>query len=99
MRVGRDSVKQSSELMTAKIENGKVVIEIPVDFLVVTQEHRGDSPYKILDQKAMGEYVAKNILEYGGDSETGLTAFHMLIDGLFDEAYENGEEWLEMEEF
>lgn len=46
----------------------------------------------------MREYAAKNILEYGGDSETGLTAFHMLVDGLFDDAYENGEEWLESDE-
>lgn len=92
-------MNQNEELMTARIENGKVIIEIPIDFLVVTQENRDDIPYKILDKKAMGDFVAENILEYGGDYETGLTAFHILVDGLFDEAFENGEDWLESEEY
>lgn len=91
-------MNENEEFMTARIENGKVIIEIPFDFLVVTQENRDDMPYKIVDKKAMEGFVAKNILEYGGDSETGLTAFHMLVDGLFDEAFENGEDWLESEE-
>lgn len=89
----------NNELMIARVENEKVIIEIPIDFIAITQEHRDDYTYKILDKKAMGEYVAKNILDYNDDSETGLTAFHRLIDGLFDEAYELAEEWLEEDEY
>lgn len=92
-------MNNNNELMTARVESEKVIIEIPIDFIATTQECRDDYIYKILDKKAMGEYVAKNILDYGDDSETGLTAFHRLVDELFDEAYELAEEWLEEDEY
>ncbi len=42
----------------------------------------------------MAAYVAGNILDSGDDQETGNSALFKLIDELFVEAYENGEDWL-----
>ena len=82
------------EIMSARVEGDKVIIELPIDFLTITQKYRSDSPYEVIDETAMADYVAENILIYD-EEEDGTTAFHKLIDGLFDEAYEMGEDWLE----
>lgn len=81
--------------MTTRVENGKIIIEIPVDLLSFAEKNRPDSQYIVNDKNAMAEYVADNILDFGGDSETGITEFEMLLDKLFDEAYENAENWIE----
>lgn len=41
----------NNESMTAHIGNEKIIIEIPIDFIVITQKYRGYYPYKILDKK------------------------------------------------
>lgn len=80
--------------ITARIENGKIIVEIPVDLLVFAQKGRPESPYIVTDEEAMAQYVAENVLSFGGDSETGDSAFERLLDSLFDTAYEDAEEWL-----
>lgn len=84
-----------NELMIARVADNKVVIELPIDLLVKAQLYRPESPYKITDEKAMAEYVTKNILDYDEDQDDGTTAFNRLIDELFDYAFENAEEWLQ----
>lgn len=83
-----------NEIMSARVEGNKVIIELPIDFISITQEYRPDSPYKTTDKTAMAKYVAENIFTYD-EEEDGTTAFHRLVDGLFDNAYENAEDWLE----
>lgn len=80
--------------LTAKVEDDKIVIEIPMALLVFAEKNRPDGPYTVTDEEAMAKYVADRILEFG-ENEAGDSAFHRLLDKLFDEAYENAEEWLE----
>jgi hypothetical protein len=81
------------DLMKAKLEGDRVIIELPLSLLVFAQEHREDSII-VTDEKKMGRYVAENILDFGGDTEIGATEFELLIDKLFTDALENGEDWL-----
>jgi hypothetical protein len=83
--------------INARVEKDKVVIEIPLDILVFSQENRPDDPFKISRQKEMAEYVAQNIINFDEDQETGDSRFHNLIDDLFVQAYEDAEDWLELE--
>jgi len=82
------------EIMSARVEGDKVIIELPIDFLTITQKYRSDLSYEVNDEISMANYVAENILTYD-EEEDGTTAFHKLVDGLFDEAYESGENWLD----
>jgi hypothetical protein len=82
------------EIMSARVEGGKIIIELPIDFLTITQKYRSDLSYEVNDEISMANYVAENILTYD-EEEDGTTAFHKLVDGLFDEAYESGENWLD----
>lgn len=82
------------KLMSVSIESNEIIVKIPISLLVHSQKHR-ENGYKITDEKAMTSYVAENIVSFGEDSETGITVFEEMLDRLFDEAYENAEEWLE----
>lgn len=62
--------------------------------LVRAQENR-ENPYSITDVNEMAEYVVEIITGFGEDSETGITALEELLDRLFDDAYENTEEWIQ----
>jgi hypothetical protein len=81
------------DLMVAKLEGDRVIIELPLSLLRWSQEHRDDSII-ILDDQKMGEYVRDQILETGYDAENGSTAFTNMIDNLFTDALESGETWL-----
>lgn len=87
-------MEKAQSKITARTESGKIVIEIPIDLLAFAEKGRPDSPYIVTDEEAMAQYVATNILNFGGDSETGDSAFERLLDNLFDNAYEEAEEWL-----
>jgi hypothetical protein len=84
--------------MKAERKDENVILTLPVELLVFAQKFRTDIGFKISDSKAAGEYIAKHIIEYD-EEEDGTTMLHRLLDGLFEEAYESGEEWLdEMDE-
>lgn len=87
-------MKEVESQLSAKVENGKIIIEIPIDLLVFAERHRSDSPYIITDEKAMVQYILDHILDFDRDSETGLSKFERMLDGLFDDAYDNAEKWL-----
>lgn len=80
--------------ITAKIENGSLIIDVPIDLLIWAQEHR-ESPIYITNQKEMEEYLKEYILDWGGDSEIGSTAFEDFLDKFFMDTLENGELFLE----
>lgn len=83
----------------AKVVGNKIVIELPIDILVESQKLRPEFPYDILDVNEMAQYIAEYITDFGGDEETGSTELDLLIDKLFDDAYEWGEDWLESSDF
>lgn len=80
--------------LTTRIENGSLLIDIPLDLLVFTQEHR-EIPIYIIDKEEMEKALLNDILYWGGDSETGSTAFTDFLDNYFMDALENGELFLE----
>jgi hypothetical protein len=93
-----EKLKMSKKQMTATIENNEVVIRLPFDLLAFAQKNRPEEPYHVTDKKAMGEYIANNILDYTknvGEQEMGNSVFTVLLDKLFSEAYEDGETWLD----
>ena len=84
---------KKDELMSAIIEGDSLVIRLPLDLLIWTQRQREDSII-VTDKQKMAQYLAEYILEFGGDSEIGSTAFEDLIDACFLDALENAENWL-----
>lgn len=81
------------ELMSASIDGDALLIRIPLDLLVFAQKQRED-PIIIQDEKKMAEYLVQKILQFGGDSETGSSAFEVLLDECFVDALESAEDWL-----
>jgi hypothetical protein len=82
------------KVMTTRISNGSILIDIPIELLKWTQEQREDR-LKIHNKKNMSEWVRDNILDWGGNDDIGSTAFEDFIDAMFIEALEWGEEWLD----
>jgi transaldolase len=85
------------DLKKAEIIGDDLVITIPVDLLKHAFNNKEDNydQFSIKDKKAFAEYVAKNILDFGGDSETGLSEFEIMIDALFEEIVESGQDFIE----
>lgn len=80
--------------MTAIVEGDELVIRLPLDLLIWSQEQREES-ITVIDKQKMAEYLAEYILEFGGDPEIGSTAFEDLIDAFFMHALESAEDWLQ----
>lgn len=87
------SIIPDDVLMKATIEGDDLVIRLPLDLLIWLQTQREES-ITVIDKQKMAEYLAKHILEFGGDQEIGSTAFEDLIDACFLHALENAEDWL-----
>ena len=80
--------------ITATQEGDNIVIRLPIDLLVWSQEHRETGGLIIRNKKAMASYLKNRLLSSRHDSETNSSAFERIIDDCFDEAYEDGEKWL-----
>ena len=76
------------------INDDNLTIEFPIDLLLFTQENREDIPLRITDKNKMFKWIQNHILEYNNE-ENGSTALTMFIDNIFQNAYEQGEAWLE----
>lgn len=81
--------------MRASIQNDDLVIHIPLDLLVWSQENRESAELVINNKKAMAAYLKNRILSSRYDSETGSSSIERMIDDCFDEAYEDGERWID----
>jgi hypothetical protein len=91
----KEAYKMSAKkLIKLTKEEDNVVVRIPVSLIITTQKYR-DNGYKITDKDAALKYTVENLAEFGEDQETGCTAFEEVIDRMFDDAFECGEEWLE----
>ena len=84
----------------SEIINDNIVIFIPTELLKFAEENR-ESPYVINDMELMAKYVVDHILEFSsrGNYDEGYSDFYLLLDGLFDDAYENGQLWLDLVDF
>ena len=75
--------------------NGKsAFIELPLEILKFAQENHPTKPCKILDISKMGQWFAERILEHGADDSSD-AKFYQLIDDMFYDALESGEEWID----
>jgi hypothetical protein len=81
------------ELISASIDGDDLVIRLPLDLLIWTQKQREDS-MTVVDKAAMAKWLEENILEFGGNGDTGSTAFEDLVDECFIEALESAEYWI-----
>lgn len=86
-------MKDSKIFVSTEFDNKNIVINIPVDLLVFTQEMR-DNAYSITNVEDMINSFIKNFIDYDED-DSGNTPLYNAIDGFFDWAYESGENWLE----
>jgi len=82
-------------LLKAKIENNKIILEIPTGFLIALQEERKDTPYRITNTEKMLEWIKNNIFNFYDDPDIPQTEIESFINNMFEEAYESGEPWLE----
>ena len=83
------------------VEDGKLVLEIAVDNLV---SGFNGNPNKFEEcninedkKQQFAEYVANSLIE-PSDSETGNSLIMEALDRVFEEAMENGEEFINFEE-
>jgi hypothetical protein len=81
--------------MKTMILGKNIIIEIPIDLLKWTQEQKNEDRLKIHNKQEMAKYVQDNLLDWGGNDDIGSTAFEDFIDTMFNDALENGEEWLD----
>jgi len=79
-------------------DDNEILIHIPVETLFYAMNHRQFYPLKVLDKGKMVNWVVEWLTEWGSDAETGSTAFEDFLDRMFEEALENGEEWLDFDE-
>ena len=81
--------------ITSDSEN--INIQIPIDLLVFAQENR-DPSLIIYNFQEMAEYFKEYFLDFGRDESKG-SDFEDLLDDFFYDAVENGETWVEYDEY
>lgn len=81
----------------ATYKDGVITITVTADLIRFAQKNNPDFPLKITkkNEDVMGEYIAKNILIFDEDADTGDTRFFTMLDDLIVDAFEIGEDWLE----
>ena len=77
----------------AEVKGQEIIIRLPIKQLVDDFNSYDDGYYRITDKKKFAQYIADNILEFGEDSETGLSEFRQMLDKLFETAIEDEEEF------
>jgi hypothetical protein len=82
--------------ITAKYENKNIVITIPADLLIFAQANRPDWQYTIFENSVddMGNWIANHLVEFDEDQDSGNSRLYQLLDDMFDDAYERGQDWL-----
>jgi len=80
--------------ITVTAEDDNIVIRLPIELMVFTQENRED-PIYIQDKAKMVKYFTEMLLhfQHGGDTRDG-SNFENLIDDFFSDALESAEDWL-----
>lgn len=81
--------------ITSDSEN--INIQIPIDLLIFAQENR-DPSLTINDIQSMVEYFKEYFLDFGRDESKG-SDFEDVLDDFFYDATENGEAWIEYDEY
>jgi len=92
------NIQDKHENIGTKVIEDNIVITIPAETLFYAMNHREFIPLKIHNKKEMVDYVVEMLTEWGGDGETGSTAFEDFLDAMFTDALENGEEWLDFDD-
>ena len=78
--------------VSIKVDKDKLVIEIPINELIQSQEDR-QIGYKIVNTEKMLDWLKENLLKCQGDRwELALDQF---VDNVFNHAYASAEGWLE----
>jgi hypothetical protein len=86
--------KTDIDTQTAKIIDGKLILEIPlVSITQVSKEHLN---FEILDSNQMGKWISNNTDKiFEKDTNTdNLSYVESIFNGLFTSAYASGETWL-----
>ena len=86
--------KNNSVITAYVLEDKNIIINIPIDLLFYAENNREYDPLIVENKEKMAEWVTKNILEWGGNQNTGCTEFQVFLDRMFIEALEDGQDWL-----
>ncbi len=84
-------------LININSDSENINIQIPIDLLVFAQENR-DPSLTITDIQEMIEYFKEYFLDFGRDESKG-SDFEDVLDDFFYDATENGETWIEYDEY
>jgi hypothetical protein len=78
-----------SKEFTAKVVGDRIVIELPIETLVVACEEKPDAGYVVHDKARFAQFIADHLLTFDTESHSddGLTNFQRMTDELFDEMY------------
>lgn len=88
---------REEQSMSAGIENGDLIIRIPVNLLVFAAENNPEYlEVKITDQYTYAKEVAKRILEFNEDPDTGTTQFQQLLDDIQGDLVEDANDVLKV---
>jgi len=82
--------------ITTRLDGDNIVINIPIELLKFAEESRED-PYIINDVEAMVNYFLRKVVQFSHRTNYAedYSDLEILIDNLFDDAFENGELWLD----
>jgi len=85
----RSVIMEKKKLGTAKVENGNLIITMPVSLLVNAAKYNPEYwKVQIKDKEAYAKAVAEKIIGFNEDSETGITQFQKLFDDIQGELVE-----------
>lgn len=82
---------------TARIENGKIIIEMPCDTLIFAQKNNPEFfRVKIVDKERFLNEVANRFINFDTDQETGLSRFYQMLDDITSEIVEDGNDCIKV---
>lgn len=79
------------------IKDGFLNLKISIEGLMNGLKY-SEGNYIITDKEAFTLWLSKNCIEIGYNDENGYTIWDELLDSIGNKAYENGEEFICMEE-
>lgn len=84
-------------ILFKKLED-KLVIEIPIELLVIAAENNSENPLIVNDKHDFAEKVLFELEHNLGSAETGLSGFQQLLDEAFYEVCIGGNDCVELKE-
>lgn len=91
-------MKTNKKFGTAKIENGNLIITIPINILVNAAKYNPEYwKVRIKDKESYAKAVSEKIIDFNEDSETGITQIQTLFDDIQGELIEESNQSIQVQ--